>query len=155
MLVGMLAFWVLCDRSPHSHFALPYFSLPFFSRIHRSTAFQNSEDKLWLVMMAIRNPWLVSGLLLGIFCRSGLAWPLEAENAGQVEKRDNPQFSNGQPIDGKGKGASILGECEIQTGSILSQHTDTNPRWNQPPNRPAKPGQFGPATNRRRCCADP
>lgn len=29
-----------------------------------------------------------------------------------VEKRtDGPQFTNGQPIDGKGKGAPILGKC--------------------------------------------
>jgi oxalate decarboxylase len=28
---------------------------------------------------------------------------------GAVIKRDNSQFKNGQPIDGKGKGAPILG----------------------------------------------
>jgi len=32
--------------------------------------------------------------------------------APDVEKRaDGPQFKNGQPIDGKGKGAPILGKC--------------------------------------------
>ena len=43
----------------------------------------------------------LSGLTTALFASSTL---------GAVIKRD-AQFDNGQPIDGKGKGAPILGEC--------------------------------------------
>jgi hypothetical protein len=62
-----------------------------------------------------------------------------------VVKRQTP-FSDGQPIDGKGKGAPILGRSKCLR-DILIASTDSN-RWNQSSGGHRESFELGPAEHR-------
>ena len=63
-----------------------------------------------------------------------------------LERRDSPGFAQGQPYDGKGKGAPLVGTRDI-TAKSEWQETDVS-RWNQQSARFAKPRQPWSAVDR-------
>lgn len=70
-------------------------------------------------MRLTRKVWFLATLILSELSSTGNAVPTnydyaqavsKREGASPPTKRDDPQFALGQPIDGNGKGAPILGE---------------------------------------------
>lgn len=82
--------------------------------------------------MPSQHSWLglTASLLLGSQLTVVQALPMVTNDIETREKRDRPGFDLGQPLDGKGKGAPILGgsnrPLDLQNPSNLGQQSTDN-----------------------------